>query len=90
MGLTLKRISNSVVARHLVVLDSSNVASVGYSAALRIMEVIYRSSDNLIYAYHNVTPEQFAGACSAPSIGGHIRANFRDNPAHPFDKVHLQ
>ena len=79
----------SQVARHLIVLDSSNVASVGYSAATHTMEVRYKSGPAQIYAYHNVTPEMFAGICSAPSIGHAIRERLRDNPSHPFDKVQV-
>jgi hypothetical protein len=56
--------------------QSSNVRSIGYDAARRILHVEFNSKDarmpGRVYEYQNVPPEEHAALLNAPSIGAHF------------------
>jgi hypothetical protein len=49
---------------------SSNVASVGYDAATRALEVEFRNGG--VYTYRDVPAEVAAGLVAADSVGGYL------------------
>ena len=64
---------------------SSNIFSVAHDPATQQMEVTFHSGHT--YRYQNVTPEQHATFMAADSKGTHFHQNFKQNAAHPFEKV---
>lgn len=50
--------------------DSTSVASAGYDAAGRVLEVEFRSGG--LYAYLDVPPEVFCDLLAAESAGGFV------------------
>jgi len=63
--------------------DSSSLASVGYDAAARILEVEFRKGR--IYQYHGVGAKRFAQLMNAESKGRFMNAHIRT--AYCFTRV---
>jgi hypothetical protein len=63
--------------------ESSSLASVGYDAATRILEVEFRKGR--IYRYHDVDGEIFARLMTAESKGRFMNAHIRT--AYRFTRV---
>jgi hypothetical protein len=55
--------------------DSSVIASMGYSTAERILEIEYRSGE--IYRYFEVPPEEYSAFRSAESKGTYLNHVFK-------------
>lgn len=55
--------------------QSSNIASIGYDAALQILEVQFKGG--LLWQYSEVAPEEHRALMSAPSIGSHFMKHIR-------------
>lgn len=61
---------------------SSNVVSVGYDGALKLLEVEFKSGT---YRYNGVPPRTYAELTEAESVGGFIAANIKK--VFPYVKV---
>lgn len=62
---------------------SSNVASIGYDALARVLEVAYRHGG--VYRYDGVPPEEWAALLDSPSVGRFLAARIKR--AYPWRKV---
>ena len=58
---------------------SSHIASAGYSAPGRLMELEFR--DQRVYQYPNIAAPQFLAFMSAPSKGTFFKKNWAKAPA---------
>jgi len=56
-------------------IDSSVIASMGYFAALRILEIEFHSGD--IYRYFDIPEEEYAAFRSADSKGTYLNQVFK-------------
>ncbi len=56
-------------------LDSSSVASAGYDAATRVLEVEFRNGG--VYQYLEVPDEEFEGFITAPSKGRYLNTEIK-------------
>lgn len=65
--------------RHLEVTDSSTIKSVGFDHGDEIdaMEVVFKSSPNVVYRYNDVTEKEFIRLITADSIGSTFDAMFK-------------
>lgn len=64
--------------------SSSNVASVGYSAADETVYVRFISGNSL-YAYQGVPAHEFENLLSAPSIGSYLNRCFKN--VYPYERI---
>ena len=55
---------------------SSNLKSVGYDRAHRILEIEFQNGR--VYRYRGVPPEEYEALLKAPSLGRYFIANIRD------------
>jgi hypothetical protein len=62
--------------------SSSNIASIGYEAALQILEVEFLNGS--IYHYLNVPQPEYDALMAAASHGGYLNANIK--PRYPYQK----
>lgn len=60
---------------HTPVANSSNVASYGYDPESQTLEVKFHSGKT--YRYPKTTQAEYDALRKAPSVGGHVSANFR-------------
>jgi hypothetical protein len=65
--------------------DSSNIKSVGYDAALETLEVEFLSG--AIYQYQNVPARVHARLMRAESKGKFFNAHVKSNGAYPYRKM---
>ena len=65
--------------------NSSNIKSVGYDPARKILEIEFRSGS--VYRYWNLPQEIYRTLVSAPSIGAFFWQNIRDNEQYPREKI---
>ena len=56
--------------------ESSNLASVGYDASTRTLEIEFNSGR--VYQYFNVPPDEYQGLMNADSHGSYFYHNIRD------------
>lgn len=56
---------------------SSNIKSVGYDPARRLLEVEFSSGG--VYQYEDVSKEEFNALMHADSIGGHFHIHIRNS-----------
>jgi len=63
--------------------DSSSLASIGYSAAERVLEVEFRHG--AVYRYLKVAPETYEALLAADSKGRYFNDAIRGH--HPFLRV---
>jgi hypothetical protein len=56
--------------------SSSSIASVGYEAQARVLEVEFVHGD--VYRYQGVPASVVRAFLSAPSLGAYLNANIRD------------
>jgi hypothetical protein len=64
-------------------LDSSSVASVGYDAASRVLEVEFHNGG--VYQYLDVPGEEYAELREAESKGRYLNAEIK--PRHRFRRI---
>jgi hypothetical protein len=57
-------------------IDSSVIASMGYDSAWRVLELEFRQSRE-IYAYYDVSPEEYSAFRSAESKGAYLNTVFK-------------
>ena len=57
-------------------IDSEMIASMGYDAAWRVLEIEYRQTHE-VYAYFDVPPEEYAAFRNADSKGTYLNAIFK-------------
>jgi hypothetical protein len=57
-------------------IDSSVIASMGYDAAWRMLELEFRESRE-IYAYYDVSPEEYSAFRNAESKGIYLNTVFK-------------
>jgi hypothetical protein len=77
--------------RHLVVTDSDIIESIGFeqpmspSGMVGSLEIVFKTTPDIIYRYEHVTVTDFAKLVSAESIGKSFHEMFRKTK-HPFTK----
>ena len=64
--------------------DSSNLASVGYDKANKILEIEFRNGG--VYEYSGVPPQEHTGLMNASSHGEYFDANIK-KAGYSFRKV---
>ena len=69
--------------RHLIVPDSDIIEAIGYDA--EAIEVVFKSTPDVVYRYENVPGGVFAALCGAESIGKKFHELFRKTK-YPFTK----
>jgi hypothetical protein len=57
--------------------ESSNIESVGYDKATKVLEVKFKSGS--VYQYTNVPPEKHKALVEADSVGGYFSANIKEH-----------
>jgi hypothetical protein len=62
---------------------SSNLKSVGYDPAKRVLEIEFQNGR--VYRYHNVPAEEYDELMKAPSLGRYFIANIRDG--YQYDRA---
>jgi hypothetical protein len=62
--------------------SSSNMASVGYDASLKLLEIEFRSNGS-VYQYENVTPHEYNQLLSQG--GKYLKTHIEKS--HPFRRV---
>ena len=62
---------------------SSNLKSVGYDRANRILEIEFQNGR--VYRYHGVPPEEYEELLRAPSLGRYFISNIRDE--YDYDRA---
>lgn len=67
----------------MVLVDSSNIASVGYNAESALLRVQFRNGG--MYEYSGVQPEVHAGLLKASSAGGYFHSMIK--PSYPARRV---
>jgi len=82
--------------RHLTVTDSEIIESIGYevqavlkSGATGALEVVFKSSPDVVYRYDNVVSGTFLQLIMADSIGEEFHRAFRKTK-YPFTKSQRQ
>lgn len=65
--------------------DSSVIASMGYAAPRRILEIEFHSGD--IYDYFDVPEEEYAAFRSAESKGTYLNQVFKPR-GYPYIRIH--
>jgi hypothetical protein len=71
--------------RHLLVPDSSNIASIAYDIMERKMQVRFNSG--YTYEYEHISAVQWATMCSAVSMGEWFMGHIARNPEHPYRRI---
>lgn len=77
--------------RHLVVTDSDIIESIGYeqlkspSGVLGALEVVFKSTPDVVYRYEKITGDDLIRLITAESIGKTFHEMFRKTK-HPFTK----
>jgi hypothetical protein len=76
--------------RHLIVTDSDIIESIGFvlhphNLVEGALEVVFKSSPDMIYKYNDVRLTTFAELISAESIGKDFHEKFK-RTKHPFVK----
>jgi hypothetical protein len=62
---------------------SSNLKSVGYDRARRVLEIEFQNGR--VYRYHDVPPEEYEELLKAPSLGRYFNDNIRDG--YQYDRA---
>lgn len=81
--------------RHLIVTDSDIIESIGFDnntykgIQFGAMEVVFKSTPEIVYRYENVPIAAFALVITAPSIGKAFHERFRKTK-FPFTKSERQ
>jgi hypothetical protein len=68
-----------------VPVDSTSVASIGYSVRKRELEIEFRPTGD-VYRYFGVSPEEYAEFFAAKSMGTYLNQVFKHKD-HPFKKT---
>lgn len=72
--------------RRLKVPDSTNIESIAYDIAQRLMQVEFKNGDT--YEYQHVEPIDWAMLCSSVSIGGWFATHIKPQPqTFPYRKL---
>jgi hypothetical protein len=82
--------------RHLIVTDSDIIEAIGFELTKVLavptfgaLEVVFKSTPDIVYRYENVDPDTLAQLISAESIGKSFHEMFRKTK-HPFTKSDRQ
>ena len=65
--------------------SSSNIQSVGYDAAVRVLEVEFLGGS--VYQYSNVPPDRFSGLMNASSKGDYLNYYIKDG-GYSYRQIH--
>ena len=79
--------------RHLIVPDSDIIESIGYEDSVgskaEALEVVFKSTPDVVYRYERVSKDAFVALVTAESIGKTFHEMFRKTK-HPFTKSDRQ
>jgi KTSC domain len=72
-----------MILPEMILVQSSNVASVGYEIATQTAFIQFLNGN--IYIYKGVPPFEFENLKNAPSVGSYLNRNFKN--VYPYERI---
>ena len=67
-------------------MPSSVISTMSYDKLKRALTIVFRGKRG-VYRYYNVSPQEYAAFCAAPSKGTYLNHTFKARQ-HPFERLH--
>lgn len=67
-------------------MPSSVISAMSYDKLKSALTIVFRGKHG-VYRYYNVSPEEYAEFCAAPSKGTYLNQTFKARQ-HPFERLH--
>jgi hypothetical protein len=68
---------------NMIPVVSSNLSEIGYDETTRTAYI--RFTNNTLYVYRDVPPQEFESFRNAPSLGSYLHRNFKN--VYPYERI---